>query len=332
MKIDVNADFTTVTGKIKPRLHSSNFAPPLSSRGISNMTEMYRRMNFHSSRTHDWALWNAGQRLIDTHFIFPLFHLDPADPENYYFEPTDDMIAGCQEAGSKVFYRMGTSIEHSGQRHFNTLPIKDYAKYAEILAGIVRHYTQGWANGFHYDIEYWEIWNEPDCGPVMWNESLDAFITFFVTVLKRLKKEFPKLKFGGPAQCWLNKDFFTKLLNACKKEKIAPDFISWHCYSTDARNLIAQGDAGRQFLDSLGFKKTETIINEWHYLVTWWGLHREVTPQRHQLGYNKDTGLWSIESAVFNLAVLAGWQKTALDAGFYYGAAPYGAWGFHDSD
>ena len=332
MKIDVNADFTTVVGKIKPRLHSSNFAPPLSSRGISNMTEMYRRMNFHSSRTHDWALWNAGQRLIDTHFIFPLFHLDPADPENYYFEPTDDMIAGCQEAGSKVFYRMGTSIEHSGQRHFNTLPIKDYAKYAEILAGIVRHYTQGWANGFHYDIEYWEIWNEPDCGPVMWNESLDAFITFFVTVLKRLKKEFPKLKFGGPAQCWLNKDFFTKLLNACKKEKIAPDFISWHCYSTDARNLIAQGDAGRQFLDSLGFKKTETIINEWHYLVTWWGLHREVTPQRHQLGYNKDTGLWSIESAVFNLAVLAGWQKTALDAGFYYGAAPYGAWGFHDSD
>ncbi len=24
------------------------------------------------------------------------------------------------------------------------------------------HYTEGWADGFRYDMEYWEIWNEAD--------------------------------------------------------------------------------------------------------------------------------------------------------------------------
>lgn len=330
--IDIQADFTKEIGKINPRQHSSNFAPQLANRGITGMSAMYKRMNFESSRTHDWALWNQGERLIDTHFVFPLMHLDPKDPKNYYFEPTDEMIKDCQEAGSKVYYRMGTSIEHSGTRHFNTLPIGDYEKYAEVLAGIIRHYTQGWANGFKYDMQYWEIWNEPDCGPVMWNESLDDFIKFFVIVLKRLKKEFPKLKIGGPAMCWLHKEFFKKLLAACKEAKVTPDFISWHCYTNDADNLINQPVDARKFLDELGYKKTEIIINEWHFLTTWWGLHHHVTPQRHQFAFDDQVGMWSIESAAFNLAVLAGWQTTPLDAGFYYGAAPYGTWGFYDQN
>ena len=24
------------------------------------------------------------------------------------------------------------------------------------------HHNEGWADGFNYGIEYWEIWNEPD--------------------------------------------------------------------------------------------------------------------------------------------------------------------------
>jgi len=327
--IDVKADFTKSVGKINPKLHSSNAAPNLSNRGISNQTAMFERMHFYSSRTHDWALWNAGERMVDTHFVFPLMHLDPADPRNYYFAPTDEMIDGAREAGMKVFYRMGTSIEHSGKRHFNTLPVEDYEKYAEVLAGIVRHYTQGWADGFHYDMEYWEIWNEPDCGPVMWNETLDDFIRFFVIVYKRLKKEFPELKFGGPAQCWFNQEFFSKLCDACKAAGFEPDFISWHCYTNDADNLIEQPAAARKFLDDRGFKNTEIIINEWHFITSWWGLHHHVTQQRFEHNILGDVSMFGIESAAFNLAVLCGWQATPLDQGFYYGAAPYGTWGWY---
>ena len=85
-------DFSTVTGKFNKALHSTNTAPNLSNRGIRDITEIFKSMNFEYSRTHDWALWNNGQRVVDTHFVFPLMHLDPADPKNYYFDPTDEMI------------------------------------------------------------------------------------------------------------------------------------------------------------------------------------------------------------------------------------------------
>ena len=30
---------------------------------------------------------------------------------------------------------------------------------------MVMHYNKGWADGYHYNIQYWEIWNEPDFLP-----------------------------------------------------------------------------------------------------------------------------------------------------------------------
>ena len=30
------------------------------------------------------------------------------------------------------------------------------------LEHIIRHYTEGWADGMHRDMQYWDIWNQPD--------------------------------------------------------------------------------------------------------------------------------------------------------------------------
>lgn len=332
--IVANVDFSRETGKIRRELHSSNTAPRLSTRGIYDFTPRYREMHFTASRTHDWALWNPGQRMIDTHFIFPLFKEDPQDPTNYFFDSSDEMIQMCIDAGSRIFYRLGTSIEHSGKRHFNALAPADFEKYAEILAGIVRHYNCGWANGFHHNIEYWEIWNEPDMGPLMWDKTLDDYIRFFVTVFKRLKREFPEIKVGGPALCLWKEDFFEKLCTACTEAGIVPDFVSWHCYTSNARDLIAQPVRAREFMDKHGFAKTELCINEWHYLLTWEGLSASVTPDLYRHSVEGPSGLFSVDSATFNLAVLSGWQETPLDSAFYYGANIDSVWGFrsHDMD
>lgn len=326
------ADFRTVTGAFNKALHSSNSAPNLSNRGIRDFTPDFQRMNFEYSRTHDWALWNNGQRVVDTHFIFPLMHIDPADPENYYFAPTDEMIRITQEAGSKVFYRLGTSIEHSGlrpeQKHFNSIPPEDYGKYAEVLAGIIRHYTKGWANGFHYDMQYWEIWNEAENDPTCWKGSYEEFIKFFVIVLKRLKSEFPELKIGGPAATGYRKDLIGPILRACKEAGIAPDFISWHSYEANPDSLIGQPAKMKEFLQKEGFPDCELSVTEWHYLVSWDGIQRNMSEEGRRLALESSNGLCGIDSAVYNLSVLCGWQETPLKSAFYYGANPVGDWGY----
>ena len=327
------ADFGKVIKAFNRDLHSSNTAPNLSNRGIWDFTEDYKKMNFTWSRTHDWPLWNAGQRVVDTHFIFPLMHLDPADPANYYFDATDEMIRITQEAGSKVFYRLGTSIEHSGrrpeQRHFNSLPPSDYAKYAEVLAGIIRHYTRGWANGFKYDMPYWEIWNEAENDPTCWKGPYEEFIKFFVIVLKRLKQEFPGLKIGGPAATRLREDLLRPLLRACREAGIAPDFISWHGYHQDAAGFAAEPAKAKAMLAEEGFPQCGTAITEWHYLVNWNGIQDNMSPETIKQAMEGPAGIVGIDSAVFNLAMLCAWQNSPLDLAFYYGANPKSpSWGF----
>ena len=334
-KICAEADFGKQHGKFNRKLHSSNTAPNLADRGILDLTEDYKKMNFTYTRTHDWPLWNAGQRVVDTHFIFPLMHLDPADPANYYFDATDEMIQAAQNAGSKVFYRLGTSIEHSGRlsrpehRHFNSLPPTDYAKYAEVLAGIIRHYTCGWANGFKYDMQYWEIWNEAENNPTCWKGSYEEFIKFFVVVLKRLKQEFPELKIGGPAATRLREDLLRPLLRACREAGVAPDFISWHGYRSVPDDFAAEPAKAKAMLKEEGFPDCEIAITEWHYLISWKGIQGSMTPENRKNAVEGPAGIVGIDSAAFNLAALCAFQDTPLDMAFYYGANPRGNWGFY---
>ncbi|MCI7643196.1 MAG: hypothetical protein MST10_02410 [Lentisphaeria bacterium] len=328
-------NFNQITGKLHHAQHGCNSCPSLYAHSLVDFTPEFRKMNFYATRTHDWALWNSGQRMIDTHFVFPLLKLDPADPSNYYFKATDDIIKLAHNCGMKIFYRLGTSIEHSAledvNAHYNTQVPPDFHHYAEVLAGIIRHYTRGWADGFQYeDMKYWEIWNEPDLGCRMWCGTQEQFIEFFVIVLKRLKSEFKDLKIGGPALCWFNMDFIKNLLNACRQANVVPDFISWHCYTGDVKFLVEQPGNMRKELDNLGFKNTELCINEWHYIVSWDGVQASASTDMRLRAMSGPCGLHGIDSGCFNLAVLTGWQDQPLDSGFYYGAALDGSWGFRD--
>ena len=343
MDFVAQADFSKTIGRIRPELHSSGWAPRSSDRAIQNDDEAVKALNMTYARTHDWALVNPGQRIIDTHFIFPLADKDPKDPSNYVFAPTDHIIGLARDIGLKIFYRLGTSIEHTGKIHFNALVPDDFEKTAEVFAGIVRHYNKGWANGKKWGIKYWEIWNEPDgtgnmwCSPdddftgESWWRMLDRFIEFFVICLKRLKSEFPDIKVGGPALCCLRQDFFTKLLKACKEAGVAPDFISWHGYASDPWHLLVSADQGRALCDSLGFRKCELILNEWHYILTWDGIHgQNSTPAMVHRAFDGPTGHNQIDSAAFTLTCLAKFQTSKFDQAYYYGCSHQGNWGYMD--
>ncbi len=342
-RFSAEADFTKAIGKIRPALHSSGWAPRSSSRAIQNDDEAIKSFNMAYVRTHDWALANPGQRVIDYQYIFPLIDQDPADPSNYVFAPTDHILQLSRDVGLKTFYRLGTSIEHTGSAHFNAERPKDFGKVAEIFAGIVRHYKKGWANGRKWDIEYWEIWNEPDGLTAMWCETGKAYtpeftaamrakyVEFFVTCLKRLKREFPEIKVGGPAISRFSPDYLTAIFDACKKEGVAPDFVSWHFYGSDPNAMLGTVEEVRKLCDGYGFKTCELILNEWHYILTWDGIqgHNSSTAMVKR-ALDGPSGHNNIDSATFTLTSLAKFQTSKLDQAYFYGCFHYGNWGYMD--
>ena len=348
---DVTVDFSKPTGRINPQLHSSGCAPRLYPRAIRNDDADIKAMGCYATRTHDWALWNQGQRIVDTHFIFPLMHLDPTDPKNYFFKATDEALRISKDLGLKILYRLGSSIEHTDGVHFNVLDPEDHEKYAEVLAGIMRHYLKGWADGFEWADAFqgWEIWNEPDgttncyvipdCKETDWLKRMDLhkprFCHLFATVLKRLKSEFPDQQIGGPALCSAREDYFRTLLQACKDAGVAPDFISWHGYGDVPEWFLVPIPKMRALLDEFGFTKTRMIVDEWHYLrnSNWDGVHGgNSAPVAIRRAHEGPAGQSNIDSAAFNLYLLSRFQDTALDEAYWYGSAPTGNWGWLNDD
>jgi len=352
----LTANFNQDVGPVRRELHSSGFGPQICSCPKVVIDDI-KSMGFKASRTHDWALINPGQRVCDYFHIFPLINLDATKPENYYFAATDYLLKRTrEELGHDVFFRLGTSIEHSGPKvHFNALIPEDFDKVAEVFAGTVRHYNRGWANGYNWDIKYWEIWNEPDGRINMWclpegcvaengdkeeqarldNKRRDLFVKFFVTALKRLKSEFgDSIKVGGPALTSDNESWLRPILAACKEAGVAPDFVSWHHYAEDPKVLANATAHFRALCDEFGFTKCELIINEWHYFgysKYGWGDLRssdEAAIRKSWEGAHSHNG---IDSSCFNLAVLSQLQTSKLDQGYYYGCRNTGSWGYMDS-
>ena len=342
----VSVDFFEKTCRIRPALHSSGFGPLLCDHlSPKDTTESLLAMNMAYARTHDWSHVNTNERVCDTHFIFPLEHLDPSDPKNYYFAATDELLRRTrEELGMRIFFRLGTSIEHSGLVHFNTEIPEDFDKTAEIYAGIVRHYNCGWANGFRWGIRYWEVWNEPDGCNNQWTipgeddtadskanrpKRLKLYREFLVKVIRRLKAEFPEIKVGGPAFTAFRHDELREILVDCKTAGVTPDFLSWHYYGS---KVDWMGDCAarlRKTCDELGFPNCELIVNEWHYMVDGgFKALRDPDPQAYARAWDSPASLNGIDSTVFTLATLGAFQTSELDQAYYYGCGHDGSWGF----
>ena len=203
----VSVNFANPIGKMKP-MHAVNNGPVYKFASDQRITNLpaYKAAGIPYARNHDASFYPTygGNHAVDVNFIFPDFDADPYDPASYDFVWTDDYVRATEAAGTRTFYRLGSRIEH-GPKKYNTLPPKDFHKWAVICEHIIRHYTEGWADGFHYDMEYWEIWNEPDldkddaADKRCWGGTEKEFFRLYDIAAKHLKGKFPHLKIGGPA-------------------------------------------------------------------------------------------------------------------------------------
>jgi len=269
---------TEVLSKIK-ELNGVNCAPYNKRMGSDqkNIKKLFSYCGIPRSRLHDCCGSYGGCYFVDVPNIFRDFSADENDPENYDFYYTDEYIGGIISAGANVVYRLGITIEWGSKKYRAHMP-EDPEKWARICEHIIRHYNEGWADGFEWGIEYWEIWNEPE-NPPMWSESKEDFFTLYSIASRYLKSKFPNIKIGGYGSCGFyagymeglgdfHKSFlpyFDDFLAMVKREGCPLDFYTWHIYTDDLYGIEFSAGYVREKLDKAGFTSTESHLNEWNY-------------------------------------------------------------------
>ncbi len=312
----LRADFSIRTGTIRP-LHGINKGP-LAPGGIVQVIQEQKELGIPFTRLHDCGWPNP--YVVDHHAVFPNPKADPALPESYDFRLTDEYLDAVRQTGAEPIYRLGESIEHTSVKRF-VHPPADPDPWAAICLGIIRHYNEGWANGFRHNIRYWEIWNEPENRPVMWSGTDDDYLRLYRITATAIKKAYPALKVGGPSLgasgSWVKGEFVptefaVRFLDLCRQENVPLNFFSWHCYTADSAELTARSRAIRRLLDSKGFTETESHLNEWNYLPgnSWEPIGKSATPTARQRHYEAMAGA---PGAAFIAASLLELQDAPID-------------------
>ncbi len=297
MKSKITVDFEKVKGQFKV-MHAVG-QPPMT--GLSNSLFYYlKRAGIPYSRLHDVSGWMGHNLYVDIPNLFRDFDADENDPASYDFAYTDKIIEGLMEAGCEPYFRLGVTIENAHLiKAYRIFPPADFEKWARICEHVIRHYNEGWADGYHFNITYWEIWNEPDdCftneTAAMWKGTPEEFFRLYSVTAKHLKKCFgDTIKVGGYGNCGLyefqsdpeldgsklnKEDLYQFVLDFMhnffkyQQETGAPiDFFSWHVYDNchpttkeDFKIIKRHAEYIRKILDKYGYTKTEHHLNEWN--------------------------------------------------------------------
>lgn len=317
-------------GPIK-RMNAVNNGPRINNaeQVYTGTTGYFRAANVGYSRNHDAAGVGAyGEHVVDISIIFPDFSKDPRRPESYDFTLTDRYVKSIQDAGVEVFYRLGQTIENQPLKKYNIYPPKDNKKWAQIAEHIIRHYNEGWADGFHYNIRYWEVWNEPNLewdndrwkvDPRCWAGSPEQFYDFFEVAVKHLKKCFPDLSIGGPAMSGSDPGvrevpvWYERLLSEMSRRNVPLDFFAWHIYEEDPTVYVDFALQVRALLDKYGYAGAESFLNEWNYIKSW--------TDDYQYSIGTMSG---IKGAAFVCAAMQDGQTCPIDMMMYYEWCPGG--------
>ena len=294
----ISIDFNNITSKIK--LMQAMGQPPFAGGFLSfdfSYMNYLKEAGTTYSRLHDVGGAFGGNRFVDVPNLFRDFEADENDPSSYDFAFTDVLLEAMQSYDLAPIFRLGVTIENQAHiKAYRINPPKDPAKWARICEHIIRHYNEGWADGYHYNIKYWEIWNEPENGVKgknqMWTGTAEQFFELYDVTAKHLKSCFgDTIKVGGygasgfygiyydPEKYRVSvpkkepddryeKDtyrveFLYKFFDYIKEHNSPIDFFTWHSYANVGKTRILD-EFLHNFLCERGYGDLERHLNEWN--------------------------------------------------------------------
>ena len=302
----IKADFSSSKGPMRP-VHGVNNGPQTDD-FMMDATELFREIGIPYSRLHDTEGSYGCGEFVDIPAVFKCFDADPSDPKSYNFFLTDQYVRAILDAGTKVIYRLGVSIENGPHKKY-IYPPKDYLQWARICEGVIRHYTEGWADGFVNGVEYFEIWNEPEFRNHMWMGTDEEFFRLFKETIVYLKKRFPNVKIGGPATGYTREEFTTGFFEYMSSGERAPiDFFSFHTYFRKIDDIASRMRETQELFKKYGFEGVEVFCTEWNHVTNW--IHMAEQYRR----------IVDYTGAAFCACALCEFQRSGYDKVTYYDA------------
>ena len=272
----IAVDFEKKSGKIKP-MNCINGGPRSGGYNLPyDMTEEFSAMSVPFVRTESSAGEYGLNQFINVHCIFPDPDADETLEESYNFLPTDLYLASVKNTGADIFYRLGESSEPYSRKIF-ARPPANAEKWARICEHIIMHYNEGWANGFKYNIKYWEIWNAPDSAEGFVGDPAEFYELYRVTSTY-LRERFPKIKigaYGARGFYSLNRldaseemkkyvPFMQQFFAFVNRNGCPLDFFTWSCYTSNPEELAMHVKYARTYLDGAGLRRTRSILCEYN--------------------------------------------------------------------
>lgn len=329
---NIFVDFKKTGAKIKP-LHGVNNG--VLNRGCQiDTSEYFKELGVPYARFHDTEYPFGSGNFIDINCIFKDFDADVNDPASYNFALTDCYLKAVKDCGTDLIYRLGVSIENEAGAnkmpavHIN--PPKDNLKWAQICERIIKHYNEGWADGFHFDIKYWAIWNEPE-SEAMWTGTREDFYRLYSTAAKHLKENCKNVKIGGMGSIGFyeytkidepgfNEEPYTSLTDYirgfmldAKKNGAPVDFFDFHIYTDELDEFWLHPEIAKKTCAECGFPDAEIIIDEWNV-----GNAQEVAT--HKVASMTAAAMINMQKAPVDIAT---YYDAAINLGYYNGLFHY---------
>ena len=135
---NITLDFTAAVRPMRI-MHAANNGPIKASsveQSRGNF-DTYKAAHIPYARNHDASFCSpyGGEHTVDVHAIFPDFNANPYDERSYDFTLTDGYLKTITDTGTKVFYRLGSKIEHWVKKYGTIVPA-DFHKWAVICEHI----------------------------------------------------------------------------------------------------------------------------------------------------------------------------------------------------
>lgn len=244
---------------------------PLHHRGFSQGGEGQMMQAGYFERAMD-IMVEIRPRYIRIDHLYDYYNVlsfDEGGEPIYDFSELDRIVDAIIEAGVQPLMSLSYAPPAMNPESVYTRP-NDLDVWGDLVYETVRYYNI--ERGLN--IQYWEVWNEPNL-LAFWEATIQDYLDLYDVTARAVKRADASAFVGGPATSsgavglpimyrFTEESWVTGLINYIQKNDLPLDFVSWHRYDTSAQVFTDDIAVHERWLDGLN-PKPQMLLTEWNY-------------------------------------------------------------------